>query len=519
MVVGDDIGFGDLGARNGGKTQTPALDALIREGVSLSSYYAFKICSPSRASSMTGRYPWASGFYDMTFDQMHTTSNFTAYPQLLKDAGYATHAIGKWDMGSSRVADTATHRGFDTFFGYYLAVNGDYFYHSASGSSCPTAKYPMNSSITDWSDAAGAAITPERGYNGTYNRQLLSGRAAEIIAAHPAATPLYMYLAFMNGHEAGPGGVGALGLQAPLATVELYNRTVLDTYKLAGAQVTELDLGVAEVVAALKSKGMWDNTVLVFVSDNGGPLDHSVNAPLRGGKHTFWEGGVRVEAFVAGGGLPAARRGTTWDGMAHVSDWYRTLVEGAAGLPIAANATGGPRPLDSLNLWPSLLSGAPSPRREVVLQVVSPYFSENASAIRVDDMKLIVGVVGDNRTVALPVLSPTDVPLGRTGAVVEPGTDHVRSPDISGGVVPARCHPFCLFNLTADLNEGSDLAGDPAYAAVAKALLARLDAEGAAGPPNAWRFEPTHFTRVIGPAMCSAQIARGNVQPFDFVDE
>ena len=77
MIVGDDVGYADLGLRNCGKAPTPTLDGLIGEGLTLSSYYAFKICSPSRASSMTGRYPWASGFYDMTLDLMHTTANFT----------------------------------------------------------------------------------------------------------------------------------------------------------------------------------------------------------------------------------------------------------------------------------------------------------------------------------------------------------------------------------------------------------------------------------------------------------
>jgi arylsulfatase A-like enzyme len=84
----------------------------------------------------------------------------------------------------------------------------------------------------------------------------------------------------------GPFGI-ELGKQAPLATVELYNRTVLDTYKVAGAMYTELDIGIQVVVDALKQKQMWESTVLIFVSDNGGPLDHSTNAPLRGGKHTF----------------------------------------------------------------------------------------------------------------------------------------------------------------------------------------------------------------------------------------
>ena len=164
----------------------------------------------------------------------------------------------------------------------------------ANGGSECTAKGAYNSSIQDWSDNSGTAIGPgdRVGRNGTYNRNLLSGRAADIIKAHDASAPLYMYLAFQDVHE-GCARPDKLGVQAPLATVELYNTTVLDVYKIHGAMLTELDYGVAEVVAALKAQGMWENTVLAFYSDNGGPLDHSTNFPLRGGKHTFF---VRFDA-------------------------------------------------------------------------------------------------------------------------------------------------------------------------------------------------------------------------------
>lgn len=120
-----------------------------------------------------------------------------------------------------------------------------------------------------------------------------------------------------------------------------------------------------------QSSGLWDDTLLIFVSDNGGPLEHSTNAPLRGGKHTFWEvgaarcpravqrvppvaplrqGGIRVTAFLNGGALPAALAGQTWGGLAHASDWYLTLTEGYAGIAVNASQTGGPRPLDGFNL-------------------------------------------------------------------------------------------------------------------------------------------------------------------------
>ena len=164
--------------------------------------------------------------------------------------------------------------------------------------------------------------------------------------------------------------------------------TVRDTWKVQAAMTTELDYGVANVTGALKAAGMWQNTVLLFVSDNGGPLDHSTNWPLRGGKGTDpsiierrptlffsghispifarflpsfrcsfnswwigsdWEGGYRVEAFVHSPLLPASVAGTTWDGIAHASDWYVTCVVGIAGGSIPP-LPAGVRPTDGHNL-------------------------------------------------------------------------------------------------------------------------------------------------------------------------
>lgn len=112
------------------------------------------------------------------------------------------------------------------------------------------------------------------------------------------------------------------GLGAPLETVELYPTTILDTWKVQAAMTTELDYGVGNVTAALKATGLYENSVMVLVSDNGGPLDHSTNAPLRGGKATEWEGGYRVEAWVHSPLLPATVVGTEYHGMMHSSDWF-----------------------------------------------------------------------------------------------------------------------------------------------------------------------------------------------------
>ena len=136
FITADDLGYNDLGALNGGLTFTPAIDALRASGVVLSDYHTFKICSPSRASVLSGRYPFNVGFYDMSVDDNHHLSNYTLLPALLRSAGYATHALGKYDVGFMVREATPTYRGFDSFYGYYEACNADYWYHSS-----PTCKY------------------------------------------------------------------------------------------------------------------------------------------------------------------------------------------------------------------------------------------------------------------------------------------------------------------------------------------------------------------------------------------
>ena len=225
---------------------------------------------------------------------------------------------------------------------------------------------------------------------------------------HDGADPFYMYLAFMAVHDGCTGATfKGLGKQAPMATVDLYNRTVLDTYKVAGAMYTELDRGIQTVIDALREKQMWEQTVLIFVSDNGGPLDHCTNSPLRGGKHTFLEGGVRVMSFISGPLIPPARRGTRWTGMAASADWYKTIVEGIAGGTVPADS--GTRPPDALNLWPAILDGSAGPRTEVVHQVENQYSCDTTqpgggccSSMRMGEMKLIIGGPGDSRTLEIP---------------------------------------------------------------------------------------------------------------------
>ena len=446
FIVGDDVGYSDFGFFNDNKTITPTIDGLLEDGIFMTDYYTFKICSPSRAAMITGRYPWGAGFYNMAQDDNHCTTNSTALPELLKPLGYSTHALGKWDVGYMKKECSPTYRGFDTFFGYYLACEADYWYHASPGEpapNCSTTGKGIGNNPTDLSNSTGIKIAPApNGLNGTYNTRLLADEAARLVRVHDNTVPFYMYLAFMAVHDgcAEPKGeFFDLGKQAPMATVERYGTTILDTYKVAGAMYTEMDSGIETVITALKDNEMWENTVrlsfslsfshdsflshffntvpsshlsnnfqvLIFVSDNGGPLDHCTNEPLRGGKHTFFEGGVRVMSFISGPLVPPARRGTRWSGMAASADWYKTITEGIAGGTVPADT--GYRPPDALNLWPAIMDGSAGPRTEVVHQVNNQYIcdvTQNkggcAAAIRMGEMKLIINGPGDSRTIEKP---------------------------------------------------------------------------------------------------------------------
>jgi len=229
---------------------------------------------------------------------------------------------------------------------------------------------------------------------------------------------------------------------------------------------------------------------------------------------------VRLTSFISGPLIPDDRRGTEWHGMAHVADWYATLFQGLGGGTFPAST--GTRPADSVNLWAALLTGGESPREEVVLQVENQYFTENISAIRMGEMKLIKAPgrngPGDCRTIAWPEPGAEAVPLGQTGGCVWPnGSNHAYAPSRPGFDGSVVCDPYCLFNLTADLGEQHDLQGAAPYQALAARMLARLQEHGETGPMPAyiWRnaAEWQHNVGVI----CEHAGQWGVLQPVDAI--
>jgi len=239
---------------------------------------------------------------------------------------------------------------------------------------------------------------------------------------------------------------------------------------LALSAVNFLDDLVGRVVTALKAKGIWDDLLIISTADNGGPIYQSGaaganNWPLRGGKMSNWQGGIRVNAFASGGLIPAARRGSVEDGLFHGCDAYATFCA-LAGVDPTDNraAAAGLPPIDSLNMWP-LISGAnsTSPRTEVVAgsDASECNFGNGTTVqalVRTDGYKLIIGSLGQNIW---------------SGPVSPNGTQWVDTPYHCGiPSDPVVGKGGCLFNVLTDPTEHNDVAAD--HPDIVAAMYARI---------------------------------------------
>jgi arylsulfatase A-like enzyme len=362
-IVADDLGWKDVGF-HGSDIKTPNLDELARTGARLEQFYAQPMCTPTRAALMTGRYPFRYGLQTAVIPSGHTFGLATdewLLPQALKEAGYQTAIIGKWHLGHADRKYWPKQRGFDYQYGPLIGEI-DYFTHEQHG-------------VLDW--YRNNKPLKEKGYSTT----LIGNEAVKLITAHDPAVPLYLYLTFNAPHTP---------YQAPQAYLDRYKNIADPSRRAYAAMITAMDAEIGRVVAALGSKGMRANTLIVFQSDNGGtrnamfagegdmskiriPCD---NGPYRDGKGSLYEGGTRVVAVANWPGHIKA--GSTVDAMIHVVDMFPTLA-GLAGAPLGKN-----KPLDGLNVWPTVSEGKPSPRTEIVYNV-EPF----RAGIREGDWKLI----------------------------------------------------------------------------------------------------------------------------------
>lgn len=371
LIVSDDQGWPDLGCIAAKPVRTPSLDRLASEGVRATNFYVtWPACTPSRGSILTGRYPQRNGLYDMVRNDMvnyghrYSAEEYAVSPEMtlgldvrevtigdmMKRAGYVAAVVGKWDMGQAR-RFLPLQRGFDFFYGH--GNNGiDYYTHE---------RYGVPSLFR------GNQRTEED--KGTYVTEVFERESLHFIAKRWQQTqPFLLYLAFNAPHGASSFGEGtreggkkiAEGVQAPEEYAAMYRGKVEDE-RLAryyGA-LTRMDEAIGALIELLEEKGIADNTLVMFLSDNGGS-GNGGNAPLKGSKSSMWEGGLRVP-FIARwpGHLPKAK----------VTEEFLTSLEL---VPTILAATGAQAPeglkLDGFDMLPVLRGEMKSPRKSMFWQ-------------------------------------------------------------------------------------------------------------------------------------------------------
>ncbi|MDG2050751.1 MAG: sulfatase-like hydrolase/transferase [Myxococcota bacterium] len=332
ILVADDLGFADVGYR-GSPIQTPGIDRLAEEGLRLERFYAAPICTPTRAALMTGRDPLKLG---LAYDQIHPWYNAglspdqETLPRAFQAAGYQTALVGKWHLGHTYAHQLPNAQGFDHFSGH-LHTNTDYFKHEREkGHDLQENGRPVHKP-------------------GTYLTHLQAEEAVRVIRERDAQRPLLLTVAFTAPHSP---------MQAPPSTVDLYRDfPKAGNRRVYAAMVHEMDLAISEILRTLDEEGIADQTLVFFMSDNGGMRAFGgSNTPLRGEKGQTFEGGIRVPALLRWPSvLPADTESQT---LVTVMDVFPTLAD-AAGVKVPADA-----PIEGLDMWPTLAEDAPPPERE-----------------------------------------------------------------------------------------------------------------------------------------------------------
>ena len=358
VILADDLGNADLGYR-GSDIKTPNIDRLAKEGVQLESFHGMPVCTPARAALMTGRYPMRYGLQTLVIFPNHSyglPTDERTLPQALKEAGYRTMMVGKWHLGHADQKFWPNNRGFEYFYGNTVG-EVDYFTHQRSG-------------VTDW-QRNGKFIT-EKGYVTT----LFGDEAVRLIEKQDKTKPFFLYFASLAPHAP---------YQAPKADEDRYASTIKDpTRRTYAAMITSLDDQVGRIVAALEKRGLRENTLIIFSSDNGGPRSAVVasgahskeersasgvkqeslpasNGELRGGKGSLHEGGVRVPTIF---NWPARLKPGVVNEQLHMVDIMPTALALAG-----AKANPADKPLDGVDIWATVAEGKPSPHEDILVNV------------------------------------------------------------------------------------------------------------------------------------------------------
>ena len=317
VILTDDQGYADVSynSHHPKEVSTPNIDKLARTSVICTAgYTSGHVCSPTRAGLMTGRYQQRFGIYTAGEGGSGVPLSETFFPQHLKKAGYTSGAFGKWHLGVD-IKYNALHRGFDEFYGFMGRGAHDYF-------DLNTPDHPIYRGLKPIKDKG-------------YLTDRITEEAVSFIRRHKDK-PFFAYVAYNAVHSPA---------QAPAADIR--KETDDPARNTLMAMLRSLDAGVGKIVDTLKTEGVYDNTLLFFLTDNGGSkVMHANNAPLRGYKQQDYEGGVRVPFIVS---WPAKLKGGTTCPAPLMSIDILPTALAAAG----AGRTG-KLPFDGRNILPAL---------------------------------------------------------------------------------------------------------------------------------------------------------------------
>lgn len=428
ILLADDLGYGDLSGYGETKFKTPHLDRMAAEGAKLTHFNCpMPYCAPTRASLLTGRYPFRCGMNQNPAPDggpdahaLHLPESEITLAQVLKQAGYATGMIGKWHLGHAQPEWLPTHRGFDEYFGIPYSndmrpvqvLDGD-----------RRVEYPV----------VQATLT-----------QRYTARALDFIERNKAR-PFFLYLPHAMPHK-------------PLAASDdFYQKSGGGLY---GDAVSELDWSVGQVLAKLKALGLDERTFVVFTSDNGATFGGSTGG-LRGMKSSSYEGGYRVPCIARWPGkIPAA----------HVSAQPAVMMDlFATALKIADTASPADRVIDGRDIMPLFTGEAQSPHEFVFGQLSAKLATVRDARWKLHVLKPHIGLIasykpGDHRT----------DPRAPDGVTILAPYEQAQPTEIPGLMTGDAPQPMQLFDLQNDPGEQHDVAA--AHPAEVGRLRAAFDA-------------------------------------------
>ncbi|UCD27812.1 MAG: arylsulfatase [Planctomycetota bacterium] len=359
FILADDLGWRDV-SYHGSEIATPNIDRLAAGGTRLNQFYTQPICTPTRTCLMTGRYPIRYGMQVglvRPWGKYALPAEERTLAEALKEAGYFTAICGKWHIGHQSKDVIPTAQGFDYQYGFLHGAI-DYYKHLVRGNAG-----------RDWS-RNGKPI-----YEEGYATDLIAAEAIGLIEKHDFSKPMFLYLPFNAPHGPVKGRDGTP--QAPKKYIDKYEHIKNEGRQIHAAMTDCLDEAIGNIIAALNKRGMRDNTLIIFCSDNGGGGHGKPDTvPLRGEKNSLYEGGVRVPALAYWPGKIKA--GAIVDKPLHIVDMYPTLIK------LAGGSLAQPLLLDGLDAWATIAHGAPSPHEDILINS-APY----TGAVRCGNWKVV----------------------------------------------------------------------------------------------------------------------------------